>query len=201
MDDSGTPARSEAFSIVARIGLIYQGRYHRIVIEALLEKILGANTEVVSLMGDSWPQILGDLIGLLRALERQHDADPLCKVLVVVDADKVDPASRENALREKVGNRTFRFGTVHYHAILREIETWLLGDPDALNAAADRRLPRTANPEGQLGPKNHLIQKLKNAGVDYAPDFVRKAAVAIDVDRLRANCPRFQTFRQQVTDC
>lgn len=186
---------------MARIGLIYQGRYHQIVIEALIGKMLGPNTEVVPLNGDSWPQILGDLIGLLHALEKEHDWNPICKALVVVDADKVDPAIREDKLRGKVGNRTFRFGTIHYHAILREIETWLLGDPDALNAAAGRNLPRTANPEGQLGPKKHLIHKLKNAGVEYDPDFVRRAAAGIDVNRLRASCPRFCTFQQQVAGC
>jgi len=170
-------------------------------IEALVQKILGVDTELVALEGDSWPQIVGDLIGLLRALEEKHDLEPLSKVLVVVDADKVDPVTREDRLSSKVGNRTFRFGTTHYHAILREVETWLLGDPDALNAAAGRNLPRTANPETQLGPKQHLIQKLKNANVQYDPDFVRRAAAAIEINRLRLNCPRFARFHQQLEDC
>ena len=186
---------------MARVGLIYQGRYHRIVIEILVQKILGGDTEIVALEGDSWPQIVGDLVGLLCVLEKEHDRKAICKVLVVVDADKVDPVTRVQKLRSKVGNRIFRFGTLHYHAILREIETWLLGDPDALNAAAGRKLPRTANPVEQLGPKQHLIHKLKNANVEYDPDFVRRAAAAIDIGRLRANCPRFVTFEQQLADC
>ena len=186
---------------MARIGLVFQGRYHHIVIEALASKILGANTELVPLYGDSWPQIVGDLVGLLHTLEQKHDQQKLSCVMVVVDADKVDPAVREERLRNKVGNRTFRFGAIHYHAILREIETWLLGDPAALNQAAGRNLPLTANPEVLLGPKQHLIQKLHNAGIEYDPDFVRRAAAAIDLNRLSASCQRFVRFRQQLEGC
>lgn len=186
---------------MARIGLIYQGRYHLTVIERLAKKVLGDETELVPRLGGSWPGIVGELTGLLQVLHIEHIHNPIGKAIVVVDADKEDPELREARLRSKVGNRSFGFGTVHYHAIKREIETWLLGDPDAVNLAAGRSVPPARDPESLLGTKQYLIQTLRNLGAEYDGDFVQRAAAAIDINRVQATCRRFARFREQLQDC
>ncbi len=186
---------------MARIGLIYQGRNHLTVVEGLAKKILGEENELVPRLGGSWPGVVGVVTGLLEALQVEHIQNPIRKVIVVVDADKEEPTRREERLRSRVGSRTYRFGTVHYHAIARKIETWLLGDPEAVNRAAGHNIPPVNDPESLLGPRQHLIQQLRNSGVDYDPGFVQRATAAINLDRLQANCRRFNRFRQQLEDC
>ena len=185
-----------------RLGLVYEDEQIRIALETLAPRILGAPIVWVPRLGGSWPGIVGQLPDLLQVLNVEHLYEPLDCVVVVVDANGSGAGVRATKLQQKVANRQYRFGIPIYHAIVRQIETWLLGDPEAINVAAGKHIPPVAAPEGLADPKRHLIQILKNAGAKpYNRTFVRAAAEAADIDRISERCPGFRDFLQKLRDC
>jgi hypothetical protein len=187
---------------LTRIGLIYEDEAIRIVVEILAQKILGEPVELEVLKGGAWPGIVGDIRNLLQILSIKHIATPLDCVLVVVDANGSGPTHRVQRLTDRVGHRQFRFGVPIYHAIVRHVETWLLGDHEAIDSAAGRALPVVHDPESLQDAKRHLIQVLKNSGArPYDRTFQRTAAQAVDVNRVSQKCPGFLAFVQKVKQC
>lgn len=183
------------------IGLVYEDEHARIVFEAIAKKVLADYTEFIARLGGSWPGMRGDVPNYLAVLNVEHLATPMEKVFVVVDANGEDPESREETLRQKVQNRVYHFGTPHFYAIKRQSETLLLGDPDAINAAAGVRIPPVRDPEGMQDAKRHLIQQLKNAGREFGRQFVRSAAANLNLARLETACPQFRRLRDLLEDC
>jgi Domain of unknown function (DUF4276) len=165
-------------------------------------KILGEPVEVDSLKGGSWPGIVGDIRDLLQILCVKHITTPFDCVLVVVDANGTGPVLRVQHLTQKVGNRQYRFGQPIYHAIVRHVETWLLGDSNAINAAAGKSVPVVRDPESLADAKRHLIQVLKNNRCKpYDRAFQRVAAERADVGAISQSCPGFRTFVQKLQQC
>jgi hypothetical protein len=182
-----------------RIGLVYEDEPIRIVVERVIAKILRGPTEFRSLQGGSWPGIVGETPALLQILSNEHISRPFAKVLVVVDSDRADPLVREARLRQKVGNRRYRFGAPIYHAISHQVETWLLGDPQAINHAGGRVIPATTDPESLQDAKRYLVQLLRNhRAAPLDREFIRKAAEVLDVNTLSENCPRFGLLRREL---
>jgi len=186
---------------LARIGLVYEDEAIRVVFEVLAPKVLGTPVELEVRLGRNWPGVLGELPGLLQGLNVTHTWNPFDCVMVIVDANGEGSVRREQRLFDKVGNRQFRFGNPKYHAIMRQVEAWLLADPDAINSAAGARIPRVADPESMLDAKRHLIQVLKNHGSSYNRQFVRAAAEAASVDRIAEKCPGFRDFVDKLKEC
>ena len=201
MADCGTPELWEA-SKLARIGLVYEDEAIRIFLEIMSPQILGVPVELEPLRGGAWPGIVGDVSDLLQALSVEHITNPLDCVLVVVDANGTGPNYRVQRLKNKVGNRRFRFGVPIYHSIVRQVETWLLGDPQAINTAAGRVIPVVHQPELMLDPKRHLIKVLENNHArPYGRAFQRAFAQSADVGAIAAKCPGFQTFVEKLRQC
>jgi hypothetical protein len=187
---------------LARIGLIYEDEAIRIFVEILAPKILGEQVNMEVLKGGSWPGIVGDIRNLLQILNIKHIATPFDCVLVVVDANGTGATQRVQRLTERVGHRQFGFGAPIYHAIVRQVETWLLGDYEAINAAAGRNIPVVHEPELLLDAKRHLIQVSKsNGGRPYDRAFQRAAAEAANVERISERCPGFRNFVQKLRQC
>jgi hypothetical protein len=185
-----------------RIGLVYEDEQIRIALEIFLPKILGKPIETELILGGSWPGIVGKLPDLLEVLSVKHIYTPLDCVAVIVDANGSPAGVRAQRLRDKTGNRRYKFGIPIYHAIVRQIETWLLGDPEAINDAAGRHIPIVAAPEMLVDPKRHLIQVLKNHGAKaYDRKFVREVAEIADINRIAERCPGFRDFVQKLRDC
>jgi len=187
---------------LARIGLVYEDEPIRIAVEILIPKILGEAGEFEPLKGGPWPGIVGLTPNLLQVLAVRHIYNPLNCVVVVFDANNAGFAAREERVERRVGERRYSFGEPIYHAIVRQIETWLLGDPEAINAAAGRNIPPVGDPESLLDPKRHLIQVLKNqGGAPYDRNFVRAAASIADISRIATSCPGFRRFMERIRGC
>jgi hypothetical protein len=187
---------------LARIALVYEDEAIRIFVEIIAPKILGEDVELEVLKGGSWPGIVGDIRNLLQILNIRHISSPFDCILVIVDANGTGPTHRAQRLIEKVGNRQFRFGVPIYHAIVRQVETWLLGDSGAINTAAGTAIPIVDNPESLLDAKRHLIQVLKNnRGRPYDRAFQRVVVQNANVDRVSEKCPGFRAFVEKLKGC
>ncbi len=181
-----------------RIGLVYEDENLRIIFESITKKILDAQTEFVALPGGSWPGIKGDVAKLLQVLNVKHISLPMDKVFVVVDSNGEDPQEREDSLRQKVENRTYRFGDPRFYAIKRQSETLLIADPLAINTAAGKHIPPVADPENFQDPKRYLIQCLRNSGREFTREFVRNAAAHLDLEVLARTCKEFPRLREML---
>lgn len=184
-----------------RIGLLYEDENVRIVFTAIARKILGEDTEFVEILGGSWPGIKGEIRELLQVLSVKHLTSPMDKVFVVVDSNGADPRAREEGLRQKIGNRTYRFASLNFYAIKRQSETLLLADPQAINQAAGANIPPMADPETLPDAKRYLIQQLKNSGREFTREFVRNAAANLSIERLGRACREFARLKALLEDC
>ena len=187
-----------------RLGLVYEDESIRVAFEILTRKILDPNTEVVARSGGSWPGMVGDARRLLQVLSVEHISSPLDCVVVMFETNGTAPGSRIALLTGHVGNRTYRFGTPIYHGIVRQIETWLLGDHNALEQAAKGHLTRQATPETLADPKRYLIQVLANLNggrVPYDRNFLRSVFESADLNQIAQTCPGFASFRQKLQNC
>jgi hypothetical protein len=187
---------------LARIGLIYEDESIHIAFNILAHRLLPSITEIVALTGGGWPSIVGLAPNLLRTLSVKHLHTPFDCVFVMFDSNCSEPGSRIAHVLDKVGNRTFAFQLPIYHAIFRQVETWLFGDHEALEAAARARIPRVVVPEDLRDPKRHLISLLaNNSRASYDRNFLRTVLTAADPDEIARNCPDFARFRQELDSC
>jgi hypothetical protein len=188
---------------VPRIGLIYEDDAIRIAFEILANKLLPPPVEIVPLDGESWPAIVGLTPNLLAVLAVQHLTTPLDCVFIMFDSNSAPPGSRVARIQDKIGNRTYPFGEPHIHAIVRQVETWVMGDQAAVNQAAGRNLPAFRNPETFLDPKRHLIQVLRNerARPPYDRSFLRGTLETANPNTIGQNCPDFRVFRAKLEEC
>lgn len=186
-----------------RIGLIYEDESIHIAFEIIARKLLPAPIEIFALEGGSWPGIAGLTPNLLQVLSIQHLASPFDCVFVVFDSNGKPPGSRVAHVLGQIGNRTYAFGAPNFHAIVRQVETWLLGDQQSLNKTADKNLAVIRDPESLNDPKRHLIQVLANerARVRYDRKFLRDVLEAADLDEIARTCPNFREFREKLLNC
>lgn len=186
-----------------RIGLVYEDESINIAFQVIARRVLQAPVEFEPLEGGSWPGIVGLTPNLLQVLSITHGWNPLDCVFVVFDSNSAAIGSRSLKVRNKVGNRVFSFGAPVYHSIIRQVETWLLGDHQALCAVAQTQaLPIVQDPEALVDPKRHIIQQLKNhSHVPYSRTFVRSVLDVADFDVVAQRCPDFSLFRDELLRC
>jgi hypothetical protein len=90
--------------------------------------------------------------------------------------------------------------------VVREMETWLLADEEAISSVAlsrgGREVPRVPSAlEDLMDAKEHLMRLLSRALLPYDPELCRQIASQADLDRLRYRCPSFRRFEGKVLDC
>jgi hypothetical protein len=128
------------------------------------------------------------------------------KALVIRDADGKDPSTIEQKIKERIGNRPFRFALgIGIHVVVQEMDTWLLADTDAINRVAASRggKPVRLIPDSleQIqDPKARLQILLGKASLNYTPEVCRLIAKETDLATLRKRCPSFRQFETKVLD-
>ena len=120
-----------------------------------------------------------------------------CSYLVVShDLDERDA----QALRTELEALVSGIGFERYVVVIpvKELEAWLLCDPDAIRSVfrlrKDPKLP--SNPESLVDPKKELGSLVKAAGGAIYVNTVhnRKIAAASSVDLISERCPSFEPY-------
>lgn len=188
-------------------GLVVEGAYDEPVYVELIRRIISPSVEVVMRTAGGVPQLRKLFPTLLKDLEHARGGGPVDKVLVIRDADNKDPVVLEQSLTQQIQGIEFSFPRgVHFHAVRRSVETWLLADTDAINHTT---LTRNGGPvagvndplEDLIDPKKVLGRMLRDAGVPYTAQVGREIAERIDLSILRNRCPSFPSFEQKVIHC
>lgn len=142
--------------------------------------------------------------GLIRILFEHVPAlnGPVERVVVVRDANGVDPAEAERRMydRLRVHHYQFRDG-VRLHAVRRQTETWLLADSDAVSSVARQRGGRGVDPvpgvlEDIADAKGAFRRLLSEGRLRYTPQVCGEIAAEADLVTLRSRCPSFRRFEQ-----
>jgi len=178
-------------------GLIVEGVYDEAALVELIQKCLQGNIDVVARpCGGS---LMNKFPGFLEEFRYVKQGTHVDKAMVVRDADAKDPNEVLQRMAAKIVGRTYPF-PVKFVAIVRELETWLLADREALSAVTGRMVPEIDEPlEGILDPKARLQRML--SGIPYTQEIARKIAVAANLERIEYRCPSFRSFLQLVRDC
>jgi hypothetical protein len=151
-------------------GLIVEGTYDEAVFSELVRKIVSPKVELVVRPCGGVPQLMKRSPGFLREFEHVIQGRPVDKALVIRDCNGGDPDSLERTLAHKIRNQHYAFPRgVHFHAVKREIETWLLAGIHAINSLAQERGGRVVPAEQReleaiAGPKTTLTRLLLRAG-------------------------------------
>ncbi|MBI4608635.1 MAG: hypothetical protein HY726_06495 [Candidatus Rokubacteria bacterium] len=127
-------------------GIVVEGPYDVPVYEELIRKICSADLEVFSRPAGGVSRLMGSFPKLLKELQYIKRGGPVDKALVVRDSDIKDPALLEREMTRKITGYTFAFPKgVQFHAVRREMETWLMANERAVNLVAlsrvDHKLP------------------------------------------------------------
>lgn len=188
-------------------GLVVEGVYDEPVYTELIRRIISPTVEVVTRSAGGVPQLRKLFPVLLNDLEHARGGGPVDKVLVIRDADDKDPMILEQSLTQRIHGVPLSFPRgVHFHAVRRTVETWLLADTSAINQTVLTRsggtVPGINNAlEELVDPKRVLGRMLRDAGVPYTAEVGREIAERLDLSILRTRCPSFPSFEQKVINC
>jgi hypothetical protein len=188
-------------------GVIVEGQFDVGVYEEFIRKICPEARDIRPRIAGGCAQLMKKFPSLLRSLEHvTQQGGPVEKALVIRDADCRDTAAVEAKMQKSASQGSFSFpGSVGFHAVKQEMETWLLADPEAINRVAASRggkaTPRIPDPlEDLQDPKEKLMDALSRSGLNYTPAVCREIAKETDLTKLRIRCPSFATFEQKVID-
>ena len=116
----------------------------------------------------------------LHDLEHRLSGNPVEKALVIRDAGGRDPAEVEHDMAQKIRDRHYTIPRgIQCFAVRRTMETWLLADIEAINAAARSRGGRAvAAVQGTLedvvDPKERLRRVLSKRGSPTSPKSAKR---------------------------
>lgn len=184
-------------------GLVVEGGSDEAALTELIRKCVAADTEVEARLCSG--SIMNKFPSMLEEFRRVKQGTYVDKALVIRDANGKDPGEIILRMEGRISNRHYPF-PVKFVAIVRELETWLLADHEAMSKVAvdysGRTVPRVNESlEEILTPKERLKHLLAQAKVPYTAEVARKIAAATDIERLRYRCPGFGKFQEAVLDC
>jgi hypothetical protein len=178
--------------------LIVEGEYDAVVLAELSQKCAGGNIDVIHRICGSKSQLMKRFRGFLEEFHRVKQGTHVDRALVVRDSDKADPEELIERMEVMIAGRSYPF-PVRLVIVVRELETWLLADNEAISQTIGRPMPEINGPlEGILDPKQRLQTILSNARIAYTKAVARKIAAATDLEKLAYRCPSFRIFRQAV---
>ncbi len=189
-------------------GLVVEGEYDAEILLEFVRKIMGAEV-VVRVRACGGRSKFRKLPGYLQELQHCLSGRSVDKVLVVQDCDRRPMQEVEGRLNQQVPAWASSFPRgVQVHGVRQAIESWLMADANAINAVR-REEGAPGRDVGEIreqieeieDPKTRFRQMLSEAGLPYTPAVCRKVAAAVDLDRLRRQCPSFESFEQKVIDC
>jgi hypothetical protein len=184
-------------------GLVVEGKYDEAALTELIRKCVAAHTEIVPRLCSG--SIMNKFPTMLEDFRHVKQGTHVDKALVIRDANGKDPGEIILRMQGKISNRHYLF-PVKFVAIVRELETWLLADDEAIsnvtNEYSGKTVPRVNESlEDIFTPKEKLKSLLAKADVPYTDEVARKIGAATDIERLRYRCPGFEKFREAVLDC
>lgn len=188
-------------------GIVVEGPYDTAVYEELIRKICSADVELFARPAGGVSRLMGSFPKQLKVLEYIRQGRPVEKALVIRDSGVKDPVSLEQEMARKITGHTYAFPKgVQFHAVRREMETWLLADVRAVNLVASSRggsrVPDIQETlEEIVDPKERFTRLLSAAGLPYDAQVCREIARHLELETLRNRCPSFRSFEQKVMDC
>jgi Mor family transcriptional regulator len=187
-------------------GIIVEGTYDSAVYDALIRRLTSLGVHIRALPCEGKANVMKKFPGLLSTFKYEIGGNPVDMAIVIVDADGKDPLEVEAKMQEKIQGRSFPFPlNVRFYAVPQAMDTWLLADASAINAAVQRRggKPVTKShddPEGLPHPKEWLRKLLTDHHAAYTAELCREIAQTIDLQMLSQKCRRFSAFAELV-DC
>ena len=182
-------------------GLIVEGNYDASVLTELIQRCSVDNIDVVSRPCSPKGDLMRKFRGFLEEFRWVKQGAPVDKALVIRDADAKYPQALIRAMDDRIADRIYPF-PVKFVVIVRELETWLLADSEALAKVTARTAPEHNEPlEGIVDSKARLKRFLLDAKMPYTGEVARKIAAATNMERFAYRCPSFRTFREAVHDC
>lgn len=150
-------------------GLVVEGVYDQAVFTELVRKLTLPAMEVLPRVCHGISKLMKNFPALLGDLEHMRQGQPVAKALVIGDSGGKDPKALEQGMRKKIAGRNFSFPKgLDFCIVVREMETWLLADEDAIGTVAlsrgGREVPRVQSVlEDLMDPKEHLMRLLSRA--------------------------------------
>jgi len=185
-----------------RIALIAEGPIDFEVSEILLSKV-----QIVSPTDPEPVRLPLRQLSLRRHLKalsgRQgNPLERVDKAIVLKDSGSLTCQQVVAGLQQQIGGANWPF-PVKLGSAVREIESWLLADHQALSIVTGLSCNPVHNPEGIQDPKQVLRNILERASPrqDYGIDKAREIAEKMNLQIARPNCHSLDHFINSAHDC
>jgi len=180
-------------------GLIVEGDGDAEVFQKLLPMVNSPDAAVYPLICGGIKQLMKQFPELLRRFEYVHNGEPVDRALVIADCDNKSIHDVLSELQSRLGNRTYKFTQgLRFVVVRRKLDTWLLADEKAINAARQGRgqqIQRVNDVlEDLMHPKERLQRIMSAAKLIYTPATLGRIAENIDVAVLTDRVPSFRSF-------
>jgi hypothetical protein len=187
-------------------GIIVEGGYDSAVYDALIRRLASPDVHIKPLPCEGKTNVMKKFPDLLSTFKYEIGGNPVDMAIVIVDADGKNPLEVEAKMQEKIRGRDYPFPLdVRFYAVPQAMDTWLLADAKAINAAVQGRGGKCGtkshdDPEGLPHPKEWFRKLLTDHNATYTAALCREVAEKTDLRVLSERCPRFRVFAELV-DC
>jgi hypothetical protein len=183
---------------VPRYGLVVEGPYDTPVFETLVRRLNGPDASFSVREANGHSGLMKLLPTYLKSFEMAFEGNAAERVFIIRDADMKEPQRIISDIRAVIGARTFSF-PYDISVPVKEMETWLLSDVDAMNSVARNRNGRAigflpGDLETMQQAKEKLRIRLAEAKLQYTPAVCAEIAAHINFDTLRYRCRSFRQF-------
>jgi hypothetical protein len=187
-------------------GIIVEGNYDSAVYGALIRRLALPEAHIKPLPCQGKANVMKKFPGLLSTFKYEVGGNPVDMAIVIVDSDGKDPIEVEAKMQQKIQGRKYPFPlNVRFYAVPQAMDTWLLADVGAIDAAVQRRGGKRVtrshdDPESLPHPKEWFRNLLTDHHATYTAPLCREIAEETDLQVLSQRCPRFRVFAELV-DC
>ena len=183
-------------------GLVVEGSYDEKALPEIIRKFIQTDIKFVPrpiAQKGKFTRFFGTYLEEFRHVNQGTNVD---RALVIRDANHKNPEELIRDMQNRIVNRSYPF-PVRFHVIVRELETWLLADEEAISRVTRARSGRTvARVQEELesieAPKERLKRILSNAEVVYTSEVARQIAAESNLETIQYRCPGFGQFRQSL---
>jgi len=185
-------------------GIVVEGESDEQVFQHLIRKVNSPEASIYCRVCGGVERLMKEFPGLLQTFEYAHNGGPVDGALVIRDCDNKSVADVLDRMKEKLGNRTYRFPHgVEFCAIKRKLDSWLLADEHAINAVCQSRrvraIPRVNETIEEIThPKERLQKLLSEAKLNYTSAVLGEIAAEVNIEQLEYRVPSFIPFKQSI---
>jgi hypothetical protein len=186
-------------------GIVVEGSDDAAVYRILIKRIDNNIDHVHSRECFGRVKLRNKFVYFLKEFTKNPAAFDLRKVLVIRDSDCSDPGPIEQELRGIFGDSGVRPNfAVDFHATKCKLESWLLGDADAISAVAIGRggiggVRRIGADLEDLREADQLYRRtIYQAGLQDTDAVMKEIAQQARLETIVERCPRFRDFMRKV---